>query len=114
YQTGPEMPLGRRLLLNRHIVPQRLTLMVWVQYDHPDPVIAAKVANYFADAYLDYNSELRTSEATKAVDDLKGTVDDQRKLVERLARDLQDYKEKNNMVSLDQRKDIVSESLKQI
>lgn len=99
---------------NRHIIPQRLTLMVAVAYDHPDRFIAAKVANLFADAYIDYNTALRTAEGMKAVDDLRIPAEQQQKLVERLARDLQDYKEKHNMVSLDQRKDIVSESLKAI
>lgn len=98
----------------RRVTPQRLTLMVWISYDHPDPRVAAKVANMFADAYLDYNTAIRSSEANKAVDDLKDSVGKQQAVVEQLARELQDYKEKHNMVSLDQRKDIVSESLKQI
>ena len=114
-RSGAEKPLVTNILLkNRHINPQRLTLMVGVAYDHPDRMIAAKVANLFADAYIDYNTSLRTSEGRKAVDDLKDTVANQQQLVERLARELQAYKEKNQMVSLDQRKDIVSEALKAI
>lgn len=97
---------------HRKIMPQRLTLVVTIAYQHPDREIAAKVANYFADAYLEHNQALRTSESKKAVDDLKDTVVEHQKLVERMARDLQDYKEKHNMPSLDQRKDIVNESLK--
>lgn len=112
---GQEKPnVATILLRNRRVIPQRLTLMVWIAYDHPDRFVAAKVANLFADAYLDYNTSLRISEGMKAVDDLKGTVEKQQKLVERLAGELQAYKERNNMVSLDQRKDIVSESLKAI
>ncbi len=116
YQKTPDAKPNVLTILakSRRVIPQRLTLMVWVAYDHPDPHVASRVANLFADAYLDYNTALRSSEATKAVDDLKDTVDKQQKLVERLARELQDYKEKHNMVSLDQRKDIVSESLKAI
>ncbi|HVU36293.1 MAG TPA: polysaccharide biosynthesis tyrosine autokinase [Opitutaceae bacterium] len=114
-KAGNETPnIIRLLTLNRHVIPQRLTLMVWIAYDHPDPMVAAKIANMFADAYLEYNTSLRSNEAVKAVDDLRGTVDKQQKLVERLAGDLQKYKEQHNMVSLDQRKDIVSESLKAI
>jgi len=114
-KAGAEKPDVVRILLHdRHVIPQRLTLMVAIAYDHPDRFVAAKVANLFADAYLDYNTSLRISEGMKAVDDLKGTVDKQQKLVERLASELQAYKEKHNMVSLDQRKDIVSESLKAI
>jgi capsular exopolysaccharide synthesis family protein len=112
---GAEKPDVIRILKrDRHIVPQRLTLMVAISYDHPDRMVAAKVANLFAEAYLDYNTSLRITEGMKAVDDLKGTVEKQQKLVERLAGELQSYKEKHNMVSLDQRKDIVSEALKAI
>lgn len=109
-----DLDVVRILTVNRHIVPQRLTLMVSVAYDHQDRFVAAKVANLFAEAYIDYNKEMRSSEANKAVDDLKGTVDEQQKIVEKLRADLQAYKEKNKMVSLDQRKDIVSERLKSI
>ncbi|PTX91625.1 polysaccharide biosynthesis tyrosine autokinase [Opitutus sp. ER46] len=116
YDTGaPEKPSVARLLkLNRRVIPQRLTLMVWIAYKHPNRFVAAKVANHFARAYIDYNTQLRISEGVKAVEDLKGPVETQRKLVERLASELQRYKEQHKMVSLDQRKDIVSESLKAI
>jgi len=35
-------------------VVRRLTLIIEIQYRHPDPQIAAKVANYFAQEYLNY------------------------------------------------------------
>lgn len=100
------------LARSRKVTPQRLTLVVTISYQHADRFVAAKVANLFAEAYLDYNQSLRTLESSKAVEDLKGTADEQQRLVERMARELQDYKEKHNMPSLDQRKDIVSESLR--
>jgi polysaccharide biosynthesis transport protein len=112
--SGEPLDVVRILTKNRHVIPQRLTLMVWVAYDHEDRLVAAKVANLFAESYLDYNTDLRTSEASKAVDDWKGTVEQQRKLVERLAAELQEYKEKNKMVSLDQRRDVVGDQLKAI
>ena len=97
---------------NRKVIPQRLTLVVTVAFQHPDRVIAAKVANYFVDEYMKYNKGLRDTDLAKAVDDLQVTVDTQRKKVDELAQKLQAYKEKSKTVSLDQRKDIVSESLK--
>lgn len=104
--------VGEVLARNRKVIPQRLTLVVTVAYQHPDRFVAAKVANFFAEAYLDHNQALRNTEASKAVDELKGTVQEQQKLVEKMARELQDYKERHNMPALDQRKDIVSESLR--
>lgn len=97
---------------NRKVVPQRLTLVVMISYQHPDRMMAAKVANFFVEEYMKYNKGVRDSDMSKAVDDLQVTVDAQRRKVDELAQKLQAYKERNKTVSLDQRKDIVSESLK--
>jgi len=97
---------------SRKVIPQRLTLVVTVAYQHPDRMMAAKVANLFVEEYLNHNQRLRSADMSRAVDELQVTVDDQRKKVDQLAQKLQAYKEKNKTVSLDQRKDIVSESLK--
>jgi len=97
---------------NRKIVPVRLSLVLQVQYTHPDKFIAAKVANLFIDEYIAYNSRQRIEDSMKAVDDLKERAEQQKKKVEELAINLQAYREKNKMVSLDKGKDIVTEKLK--
>ena len=97
---------------NRKVALQRLTLVVVISYQHQDRVVAAKVANFFAEEYLNHNLAMRSLESSKAIDDLKATVEEQQKRVEKMARELQDYREKTIMVSLDQRKDIVNESLR--
>lgn len=102
------------LARNRKVLPPRLTLVVTVAYQHPNRFVAAKVANLFAEEYLSHNQGLRTKFQNKAVDELQHTVVDQSAKVDQLAQKLQDYKERNRTVSLDQRKDIVSESLKAI
>ncbi|HVS52496.1 MAG TPA: polysaccharide biosynthesis tyrosine autokinase [Opitutaceae bacterium] len=104
--------VGDILIRNRKILPQRATLIVDVAYQHPDPAVAATIANLFVEEYFAHNSRQRIDDSKRAVDDLKGTVEEQQKLVERLAHELQDYKEKNNMVSLDQRKNVVDDGLK--
>lgn len=100
------------LARNRKIVPQRLTLIIQVVYQHPNRFIAAKVANYFADEFISYNARVRIDESMKAVEELKNHADEQSRKVDQMAVNLQAYREKNNMVSLDQRKDIVTEKLK--
>ena len=97
---------------NRKIVPIRLSLIIQVQYRHPDKFIAAKVANLFIDEFIAHNQRLRIEESMKAVDELKERAEQQRKRVEEIALNLQSYRERNNLVSLDQRKDIVTEKLK--
>ena len=110
--SGDTAFIADTLAKNRKLQLQRLTLIITVSYDHPDRFVAAKVANFFADEYLAHNTRLRADDAARAFDDLKNTADDQRKKVDQLAKRLQEYKEKNNEVSLDQRKDIVNDTLK--
>ncbi len=100
------------LAKNRIVVPERLSLIINIQYRHPDRLIAAKVANMFVDEFIAYNARVRIDESMKAVEELKIRADQQERKVRDLATDLQGYREKNNMVSLDQRKDIVTEKLK--
>lgn len=111
--VGEEQPRPAQIIAqNRKIVPQRLSLLLQILYSHPDPVVAAKVANYFVDEYITYNARIRIDESMKAVEDLQVRANDQRKKVDELATKLQVYRERNNLVSLDQRKDIVTEKLK--
>ncbi|SDR85808.1 polysaccharide biosynthesis tyrosine autokinase [Opitutus sp. GAS368] len=109
--SSPPSP-AEIIFRERKIVPVRLSLVLQVQYAHPDRHVAAKVANLFIDEYIAYNSRLRIEDSMKAVDDLKERAEQQKKKVEELAINLQAYREKNKMVSLDQRKDIVTEKLK--
>ncbi|HEY9247777.1 MAG TPA: polysaccharide biosynthesis tyrosine autokinase [Rariglobus sp.] len=97
---------------NRKIVPQRLSLLINIVYRHPDRQIAAKVANLFVDEFIAYNARVRIDESMKAVEELKIRAEQQERTVKDLANELQTYREKNNMISLDQRKDIVTEKLK--
>jgi capsular exopolysaccharide family len=100
--------------LNRRITPLRLSLVVAVTYRHPDPIIAARIANMFVDELIQWNSRVRIDDTIRGVEDLQIRVEQQRKRVEEQALALQAYREKNDMVSLDQRKDIVTEKLKQL
>jgi polysaccharide biosynthesis transport protein len=112
---GGEPVLPARIIFeNRKIVPVRLSLLIQVQYVHPDRFIAAKIANLFVDEYIAHNSRLRIEESMRAVDDLKDRASEQQKRVQEMSINLQGYRERNGLVSLDQRKDIVTEKLKAI
>jgi succinoglycan biosynthesis transport protein ExoP len=113
----PDQPLPRIeqiLTLNRDVSPERLSLLMDVSYVHPDREIAAKVANLFASEYIAYNAHTSVEQSMKAVEELEQRANDQRKKVDGIAAALQAYREKNNLVSLDQRKDIVTEKLKEL
>ena len=100
------------LFKNRKVVPQRLTLVVNVTYQHSDRFIASKIANLFAEEYIDHNQKLRMDESVKASDNLRHPAEEQRRKVDEIQRRLHEYKEKNGAVSLDSRKDIVNDTLK--
>jgi len=97
---------------NRQIVPQRLTLMIAIEFRHPDRKIAARIANLYAEEYIAYNARLRVDESMKAVDELKDRADQQRRRVDEIANSMQNFRQTNNLVSLEENKDIVTEKLK--
>lgn len=104
----PEEVLAR----NRRIYPVRQTRLLQVAYSHPDGQLAARVANLFVEEFMHYNTRWRVDESMKAVEDLKIRADQQGKKVQELSNNLQTYKERQSMISLDQRKDIITERLK--
>ena len=62
---------------NRIVVPERLSLIINIQYRHPDRLMAAKVANMFVDEFIAYNARVRIDESMKAVEELKIRADQQ-------------------------------------
>ncbi|MGJ8650429.1 MAG: GumC family protein [Opitutaceae bacterium] len=108
--SGPLSPL-EVLGKNRKIIPRRMSLMVNVAYSHPDPIIAADVANLFAKEFIDYNLKLNIDGSMKAVEDLRIRADQQKDRVEELELKLADYREQNNAVSLDSQENIARTQL---
>jgi len=96
----------------RRVIPQRMTLILNIQFQHSNPKMAARIANLYASEYIAYNSRLRTDESLKAVDELKDRAEQQRKRVDEMANALQTYRQRGNLLSLMQSKDIVTERLK--
>src|SRR5581483_5252340 len=109
--ANPPVPVDI-IYRNRQIVPQRLTLMIAIQFRHPDRKMAARIANLYAEEYIAYNTRLRVDESMKAVDELKDRADQQRRRVDEIANSLQNFRQTNNLISLEENKDIVTEKLK--
>ncbi len=106
-RLSPAELLGK----NRKIMPQRMSLMIGVGYTHPDPIIAARVANLFADEFINYNLTLNIDGSMKAVEDLRIRADQQKEQVEEIELKLAEYREQNNAVSLDATENIASVQL---
>jgi polysaccharide biosynthesis transport protein len=109
----PPSPVGI-VLQGRKIIPQRLSMVTVVEFLHPNPVIAARVAELIATEYIAFNTHVRVEESMRVVDDLKDRADQQRKRVDEIANSLQAYRERGNLISLMQSKDIVTEKLKSL
>ena len=109
-QSQPPSPEGI-LRRDRKVIPSRLSLMVSVQYEHPEPEIAAIIANMFAEEFINYNLSLRMEGSMRAVDDLNLRADQQHIKVEEIELKLNDYKKKHESVSFDASSDIDQQEL---
>jgi len=102
------------ILGGRFVAPQRSSLITSVVFRHPNPKIAARIANLIAREFITYSSKVRVDETMKAVVDLKDRAEQQRHHVEELANSMASYRQRGNLVSLVQSKDIVTEKLKML
>lgn len=110
-RLGGSLTPAEVLARNRRIIPQRMSLMVNVAYSHPDPIVAAEVANLFAKEFIDYNLKLNIDSSMGAVEDLRIRADAQKDRVEELEMKLADYRERENAVSLSEKENIAGEQL---
>lgn len=90
--SGP-LTLEEVLAENRSIMPMRMTLVIAISYMHPDKNIAALVANYFADEYINYNVKLNIETSMRAVEDLRIRAEQQRAKVEEIREKINDYRQ---------------------
>jgi capsular exopolysaccharide synthesis family protein len=102
------------LFKNRKIAPQRMGFTVSVSFTHPDPVIAARIANLFAEEFSDYNQMLNIDSSIKAVQALKERVEQQRDQLGKLELQIADYREQNDAISLDEDENTMRADLLQL
>ncbi|MEO0795309.1 MAG: polysaccharide biosynthesis tyrosine autokinase [Verrucomicrobiota bacterium] len=95
--SGP-MTLEEVLGRNKSVDPLRNTWVVAIGYMHPDKDLAAIVANYFADEYINYNVRLNIEVSMRAVEDLRVRADHQKEKVEEIRQGLNDYRKENKRI----------------
>ncbi|HQU08991.1 MAG: hypothetical protein B7X06_01730, partial [Verrucomicrobia bacterium 21-51-4] len=106
YTTDLKAPPQGVLSANREIRPIRSSLLIAVEFKHPDPRVSSQIANLFAEEYINYNLRLNIENSMKAVEDLKARAAQQRAVVESLETKLAEYKEKYHSISVEEREDI--------
>ncbi len=99
------------LALNRKIIPRRMSLMVNIGYTHPNPIMAAKIANLFGDEYINTMLSQNIDASMKAVEDLRKRAAQKKNRVEELELKLAEYRELKNAVSLDKQENVAAEQL---
>ena len=113
-KDGDPITPGEILAENREIMPQRLSLLVRIVYEHPNRIMAAKVANLFAEEFIAMGKKSRLTEVSGVTEVLETRVQQQERKVRELASELQKYREEHKQVSLDPTQNITTEKLKQV
>lgn len=91
---------------NRNVVPSRMSLVVVIEYLHHDPVVAARIANFFHEEITAAHTDRRTETMQRAIQDLRGQAEIQRLKVENLEREIHAFKNQYKTLSFDQGLDI--------
>jgi capsular exopolysaccharide synthesis family protein len=93
------------------VAPVRNSRLVDVAYRSEEPRLAADVANAVARAYIDMNLDFRFRATQEASEWLEQQLAEQRKGVEGAEARLQQYREQNDALSLEDRQNIVVQKL---
>jgi len=89
-----------RVRMNLHIAPVKLSKLVDVSYDSPNPVTAAKVANTLAQAFIKSNLEHRYNASKIASDFLDGRIAQVRQKLEDSERELAAYATSQQIINV--------------
>ena len=89
----------------------RFSRLVDVSFRLPDPVLAAKVANALATAYIQQSVELRSTTTKEASNFLTEQLNEQRERLEASEQALQAYRERTDSVSLEERQNVTVQRL---
>jgi succinoglycan biosynthesis transport protein ExoP len=95
------------------IVPIRMSRLVDVRVEHPDKVVATRIANTLANTFIEQNLEQKVNSSFQALTWLQQQVKDARDRVEDSEKQLLNYKKLNNEVSLEESENIVRQALVQ-
>ncbi len=113
---GAEETLGQSraidtLLGGLAVAPVKESQLVDVTFRSSDPSLAASVANALANAYIEQNLDFKFMASKDTSDWLAGQLAEQRKQVEASELALQQYRERSDSVSLEDRQNIVVQKL---
>jgi succinoglycan biosynthesis transport protein ExoP len=100
-----------RFLANLTITPIRNSRLVDVKYRLSDPALATRIVNTLATNYIQQSLEYKFMASKEATDWLGERLTEQRRQVEQAESKLQQYREQNDAISLQDRENIVVQKL---
>lgn len=113
-QATTQEARARKLLRDLTIKPAQEGNVIQIRYEDPDPVLAAKVANAFADAYLSTNIELKLDPAKQQSRWFDSQLQGLRGDVESRREKLSEYQQHNGIVATDDKFDVELSRLDEI
>ncbi len=93
------------------VKPIEQTKVVSISFTCPNPVLAKRIANSVAQAYIDQLLDMRMETAGYSIDWMKKKADLQREKLEASEQALHEYKKKHNIVTIEDRLAILPERL---
>lgn len=113
-ETADAAVLGRlagRLLSGLQVTPVRSTQLVDISYRSSSPRFAARVANGFADAFIDWGISTRTTTAGRASSFLASQIDALKEELQEKETELQAVSRQTDIVSIDPESNVVLQRL---
>ena len=110
-ETSAQSAVIDQFLGRLGVSPVRFSRLVDVTFSSVDPVLAGKVPNALAAAYIQQAADLRSSTTKEASDFLTQQLGEQRKKLEASEHALQAYRESTDSVSLEERQNITVQKL---
>ena len=96
------------------IVPVPSSRLIDVIVEHPNPEMAAKFADAVAEEYISQDLDIRMSKSMEVVEWLRNQSETYRERLEVGLLGLQEYREQQKAVSLEERQDVVVSKLKDL
>jgi capsular exopolysaccharide synthesis family protein len=93
------------------VTPIEETKVVSISFTSPNPVLAKRIANSVAQAYIDQLLDMRMEMSGYSIDWMKKKADLQREKLEKSEQALHEYKKKHNIVTIEDRLAILPERL---
>ncbi|MGE9294452.1 MAG: GumC family protein, partial [Puniceicoccales bacterium] len=112
--SSREPTLVEVIYKNKRIDSIRSTMLVRIGFYHPEPDVAAMIANYYADEFIMYSVRLNIDLSMRAVEDLRMRADEQRAEVDAIREKLVEYREKSNRTSLEPDENIEAQEMFQL